>query len=151
MRNLLNSNLVFVGQAPSSDSDPHEPMSGRSGRKLAAMLGVSMYYFLTNANRFNLNHTFQGKEGKGDEFDEIVGARVAQTLMAVRHFNAFVLLGAKVARCFAFPWESLTTYEREGKSFFLLPHPSGINMWYNNAVNVANAERKLEEFIDAHC
>lgn len=137
--------IVFVGQAPSSDSDSQSPLSGRSGLKLSEMLELSMEEFLS-FTRHNLNHLYGGKEGKGDAFDFELGEATARELMK-QPFQRYVLLGASVCSCFSVAWAPLETWERGDKSFLCLPHPSGINMWYNDSKNRQRAKAKLNEFV----
>jgi hypothetical protein len=144
-KELAHQRVIFVGQSPSEDSDPNNPLMGRTGEKIADMLGVDLSNF-AKFTRVNLNPCFSGKSGKGDAFDQVVGEMIAHTLLGC-HFTRYVLLGSNVARCFALPWDGLVRYERGDKSFLLLPHPSGINQWYNSQANRSDAAKYIKRFV----
>jgi uracil-DNA glycosylase len=144
----IKKSIVFVGQAPSRDSNPKRALSGNSGARIAAMLDLSLANFLSDFARENLNYIWPGKHGhdKGDFFDFAEGDANAQILMR-KYFTHYVILGAAAASCFKIPWQPLYVYERGDKSFFMLPHPSGINTWYNKRENKTSAAIKLKEFV----
>ena len=52
-----------------------------------------------------------------------------------------VLLGANVCRCFGLPFEPINSYPSELGTIFVLPHPSGLNRWWNDPQNLSDAKR----------
>lgn len=139
---------VFVGQAASADSDPNCPLSGRSGRKVADMLGMNDERWM-ECKRVNLNHDFPGRwpdKLKGDFFRAREGEDMAHLLLCM-HWTKYVLIGRHVQLSFKVEANPLCTIGRGDKWFFCLPHPSGLNLWYNSAANVQNAERALRKFV----
>lgn len=46
-----------------------------------------------------------------------------------------ILLGREVRRAFALPAQLILPIEREGVRFHQVPHPSGLNRWYNDVNN----------------
>lgn len=66
-------------------------------------------------------------------------------------FDRIVLLGAEVAGCFGFKGEPLELRVDMDlrKTYLLFPHPSGINLWWNEEFNVFRAKRRLREFLEA--
>lgn len=146
------SSIIFVGQGPSKDGDPYAPLEGRIGERIGELLGITN--FPESFSRINLNSEWIGKAGgKGDIFDRTEGIRTASVLLR-GSWTRYVLLGKVVAECFnvtqaGSPPVFLSTVTHGVKSFFLLPHPSGINRWWNNPENVQKAKETLSEFVYA--
>lgn len=131
---------LVIGQAPSSSSNPDWPLSGRSGRRLAALCGVEEADFLEAFDRVNLIPTFPGKAGKGDAFC-IEEAR--RSALIVRHMQPrqVILLGDNVRRAFdvvdgapLFRWFRLGPHRAA-----IAPHPSGVSRWWNEQENEIRA------------
>ena len=136
------SRVVIIGQAPSRLSDPREPLSGNSGRRLAALSGLTTAEFLDRFERRNLLDAWPGKAGKGDKFAGAGEARaLAESLRAGLATRRVVLLGTGVARAFGFPGEPFLFGEHWEGSFAMVPHPSGTNRWWNDRERVAQAQR----------
>lgn len=132
---------VIVGQAPSRTSDPAEPLSGRSGQRLAELCGITMPDFLERFERINLLVGWQGKNGKGDRFEPgAAPERVAQALLYLRARNV-IILGAINSTSLGVIWPKLSFRPFNAGNFAWCPHPSGINVWWNDRVNVAMARR----------
>ena len=58
---------LLIGQAPGPNTDPGVPLSGASGRRLAALCGLGLDEFLALFDRANLLPEFPGKLGKGEK------------------------------------------------------------------------------------
>lgn len=134
---------LIIGQAPGPKTDPAEPLSGPSGRRLAALCELSLDDFLACFQRVNLMNRFPGKAGKGDAFRIDRARRAALRLSQSFGGRKVVLLGNHVARAFevlpisppgAFMpmWGGLVT---------IFPHPSGISRWWNDPKNVRLASQ----------
>lgn len=144
---LARRNPLIVGQAPSSASDPASPLSGRSGRRIAELFGLELGSFLRRFRRFNLLDLYPGAKRKGDRFDLELARKRAFYLRAGGP-DRFVLLGRNVVRAFELrDLRPLEVREDRGSSFFFLPHPSGVNLWWNDAGNVRRARRELRKFL----
>lgn len=136
--------MLLVGQAPSQDSDPAQPFSGRSGAHLIDLSGLRRDEFWARVDAINLLDRWPGKRGpKGDHFN-LVEARAS----AARQMNAFddagfgydyyVLCGRKVAA--AFGLDHLDFFALYGIPYFVvIPHPSGANYLWNRAIVQARA------------
>lgn len=141
------SSIIFVGQGPSQDGDPYCPLEGTLGQKLGELLGIDD--FVRAFARINLNSEWIGKtggDGKGDVFDGSEGRASAKVLLR-GSWTRYVLLGQKVALCFDVKGDPLDTVRHGVKSFFLLPHPSGINRWWNDPDNARKAKDRLGKFV----
>jgi hypothetical protein len=137
--------VTFVGQAPGRRTDPAEPLEGRCARFMAGIMGITVRRFM-RFRRENLSDRWPGKSGKGDAFDMDDGMDGAERLCNVPGRVRLVLLGAKVARCFGLPWRPLARYEWTGGEALVVPHPSGVNRWWNEARNRRAARRALRAF-----
>lgn len=143
---------MFVGQAPSKKTVGQAALSGRSGAVLADMLDLDQVTFLNRFVRVNLNREFCEKREKsrGDSFDQNEGESRAQLLLGLG-LRRFVLLGSKVSTCFGIVYEPLkliSTYDSpHNREFLILPHPSGLNHWYNDKKNKVAAKIALTKFV----
>lgn len=125
--------MTVVGQAPGPNTDPAEPLSGASGRRLAALCGSAFPF-----ERVNVLDAWPGRCGKGDAFPKPVRSPLVRSLAAGGADHRVVLLGRSVASLFglaAVPW-----FEWRGR-FVVVPHPSGISHWWNDPANVERARR----------
>lgn len=82
----------------------------------------------------NLLARFPGKAGKGDRFPPPEGRRRAvQLLPALRRRPITVLAGRAVARAFGVEaWPYFLERRVEGALLVVMPHPSGVNRWWND-------------------
>lgn len=138
---------MFVGQAPGKSCDPDAPLAGKAGRKLARIFGCPFSVYL-RCERINLNNEWLGRHRNGsDRFSVNEGKKVAEILLSKAGKSKYILLGRHVARCFGFGWKPLTVGNIAGKRFLLVPHPSGLNRWWNHKANVVEAKRALRRFL----
>ncbi|MDE2096153.1 MAG: hypothetical protein KGL39_02835 [Patescibacteria group bacterium] len=122
-------------------------VTGAVGRRLAWLMGVQFPRpFINQFNRQNLNARWNGKNGKGDSFDAVEGCTAALKMMDEMRGKKVVLLGLAVAKCFGVVGEWLATAEHSGVNFLVLPHPSGINRWWNEGGNERAAMVALRAF-----
>lgn len=135
--NSRSGRPLIVGQAPSQTSDPAEPLSGRSGVRLAEFAGLTLPEFLARFERRNLVDEWPGKAGKGDRPPGTEdSARAAEALSPLLRGRLTVLLGDHVARAFRFdPGTRLIWHWRRGGWLAVSPHPSGVSRWLNDPVN----------------
>lgn len=150
----------LVGQAPSSTSDPGRPFSGRSGMRIAELMGLDVeredWYELLRETfePLNLLPDYLGKRERGDVFTMSIGRTMARALIEEFAGSRWVLVGAKVCRCFDVDagraprcqWIDLAP--RRVGHVAMLPHPSGLNLWYNEPANVERARAFLTEEVE---
>jgi uracil-DNA glycosylase len=135
----MRDQVTFVGQAPSRTSDPRQPLSGRSGRFLADLLGVGMETFL-RYRRVNLLDRWPGKNGKGDAFPVAKAAK--------RRFRGrVVVLGLKTASALGLEPAYFSPQTGLNAVFVVVPHPSGVNRWWNSSKNRQTARRSVRSFV----
>ena len=132
-------------------------MSGRSGARLARLAGLS-----TLADAFelwNVLDRFPGAEARGDAFPLAEAREAIRASESALRGRRVVLLGGSVAaavrwRGAPLEWgvieKTAWTPERGLElvaryDVALLPHPSGLNHWWNDPENEAAASRFLKE------
>lgn len=136
--------LLFVGQAPAADTVGQPAFSGKCGQLLAQLMGISQEEMLKAHEFVNLLDFYPGKSkfGKGDNFPLAQAKARAEELRERFRSRAVVLLGYNVARAFGTlqfnycQWYSL--FDNRAQRTIpgvvsIVPHPSGINRWYNSA------------------
>lgn len=127
---------LIIGQAPSRMSDPDEPLSGNSGRRLAALCGLDLRTFIDGFERRNLLSRWPGSStGAGDRF---VGSAEARRLAeSTRPLlgppdRKVIVLGFATAAAFGLTQPALTFAPHWGRLFAFCPHPSGVSRWWND-------------------
>lgn len=132
---------LLVGEAPSRTSDPDRPFSGRSGDRLRDLLGAP----LEDVFRVrNLLDTWPGPgNGKGSGWDaDAARERALEVFDEIERGVPTVFVGRRVARAFGHPYDYLDVV---GVAYpmVVVPHPSGVNRWWNDAANEARAKALL--------
>lgn len=129
---------VLIGQAPSRTSARSAAMTaleGKSGRRLASFAGLSGEQLFALTERENLFASFPGKSGKGDRFNAKLAHARADAMTPRLAGRVVVFLGYRVAAAFGFEEEPFIVMPHRGFSAVMIPHPSGINSFYNSAAN----------------
>jgi uracil-DNA glycosylase len=141
--------LIIIGEAPSRTGDPDRPlMSAPIRRRLIELLGIDdAAYFAID--RINLLRAWPGRRGKkGDLADPIAMRSAAWIVLAAEELigRRAVFLGARVARAFgAHRRPILRWFAIGGGSAAILPHPSGVNRWWNDPRNRRRAIRFMRK------
>lgn len=145
--------VILVGEAPSKNEVTETPIAGRIGRRLAACAGLSFDEYMARFERVNLLHVRQDTKAKGFEFNAAAAEREALRLRTTwgsfriaYNPRVVILLGKRVARAFGVPQDYFTLH-RLDHEFYVLPHPSGINRWFNEPANTEKFSAFLKEII----
>jgi hypothetical protein len=128
--------ILLVGEAPGRR--PGRTLSGLD-RRLRS---------LAWAPRVNLLDRHPGSAGKGARFPIGPARSSARRLLEAVPEASFVLVGARVASAFGIPrfeYDWLEFFELRGRSFAVVPHPSGIVRWWNDPGNRRAAELFADE------
>lgn len=125
-------------------------MTGRCGDRLADLFGVSKFRYVRRFDRINLSDQFPGKAGKGDEIGGRVRAMDITIQLALFPRPFAILLGNHVARAFGKEDRIFRGFSLHGTPAWVLPHPSGINLWWNDPRNVARARRFCRRLATTH-
>ena len=135
---------LLIGQAPSRKTEGGEAFSGGTGARIAGMAKLepsrlTEFYELRNILDY---WPGQAEAGDGDRFPPAAAREAATKLIEEvneRRLTRVIFVGKAVAR--ACDLEELE-YLRWRKTrlapqllIAILPHPSGINRWYNKAEN----------------
>jgi uracil-DNA glycosylase len=135
--------LWIVGQAPGERAKGEGAFDGPgSGHRLADLMGLSPDDLLRLTTRVNLLDDFPGKAGRGDRFPIREARAGARKLLREIPREADVLLaGGNVARAFGLRGHGWLVWEQgaPGRRHAVVPHPSGINRWWNEPANEARA------------
>jgi len=144
---------LIVGQAPARGRSLSTPFVGtRTGARLCELTGLSEEQLISKFELVNLVKRYPGKSGKGDAFPFKTANANVRRLMPRMADRRVLLLGSNVAKAFGLRMLPLTWYPwtlslRNGESndclVALLPHPSGVNRWWNSHRNQLRAARFL--------
>jgi uracil-DNA glycosylase len=150
--------VIIYGQAPGRVSGP--PLGGRAGRLLADLAGLVGYAEL--AERFEIRNLLPywpgPASGKGDRFSSAEArARAEGELRYLAAGDRLLLLGKGVQKAFGVSGDPCTSTEirLRGRgqaapaslTAYLLPHPSGVNLWWNDPENREAASRFFREIL----
>lgn len=146
---------LLIGQAPARTSDPAVPLrDGASGRRLARLVGLGPAEYAEAFDRVNLLDSWPGSAGKGDRFPAALARLAADRLLPAlarraRSGGRVVFVGGAVARAFGFEaapllWRAWKPGAADRPVIAArLPHPSGVNPWWNDETN----RRAAAEFL----
>lgn len=138
---------LIVGQAPSRATDGQPPFSGRSGERLARLLGVTPAELGDVAELVNLVERWPGKRGRGDAFPIVEARDMATALTKFSQHERFVLCGGQVARSFGLDLIPLVAARHANRTVMLVPHPSGLNRWWNDEEHERATSAALRSFV----
>lgn len=134
---------LLIGEAPSR---------GRgvgAWTRLARLIGLTPDEFWRRVKLHNLLRAWPGKQGKGDRFPLAAARRAAERLRP--QSGRVIFAGARVCKSFFIPYIPLATFEwRHGTrvgTAVIIPHPSGVNHWYNDERNRRALRLELRSFL----
>lgn len=139
-------NVLVIGQAPPRRATAeHKPLTGRAGLRLARAADVTLDRLHELIDTANVFPEFPGRAArKGDAFD---GAAAKAAAAAVPIDGRRVIyLGRKVARAFGHRGRieyMVPLQDQRAQAAWCLPHPSGINRWWNAPGNLTTARTFL--------
>ena len=142
--------LLLVGEAGGLFGDG-EPFGGRIGRRMSSLLGMSPDEFLRRVERVNLLARSPGRQPAKGHLFPLREASVSAASMPLTG-RVVVLAGKRVARAFGLtdpPWLTPVVLGRGEALCAVMPHPSGIVRWWNDAGNADEASRCLRRMLDA--
>jgi hypothetical protein len=132
------SEVVIVGQAPSRTSRPRRPLrDGRTGLELRRLFGDA----LEELRLVNVLGRWPGSAGaKGDLFPREAARRAGRRLRRRLAGRRVVVLGRRVEDALGLELPRPLVWTDQGDlEAALLPHPSGVNLWWNEARNRSRA------------
>lgn len=157
----MNERPVLIGEAPGpSREDGDEPLSGRWERRMARVCSAAetddeAEAWLQQFERRNLLAYYPGSvEGEdGSLFPPDLAAEAADGLREELEGRLVLLAGKRVARAFGLSkpdyFEPLPRAPAPGAVAWVVPHPSGINRWWNEPRNRMLARHFYEQLLGA--
>lgn len=128
---------MLIGQAPGPRSGT-EPFDGLSGDRLARYMGLeSRVELWEHFECHNLLRSYPGPAGeKGDVFPRTRARGAARRLLERLEGRVVLLAGKNVAQAFQVRSDYLVWGDHPaGFSCVVIPHPSGVNHWWNDEAN----------------
>lgn len=144
---------LIVGQAPSASAGHRRAFDGRSGARLAELMGIPHADMLKRFDTVNLIPVFPGKErrARGDRFSMREARRGAARVLMGVFWSRILVVGIATARAIGLGPVSgdvnvlLWGTGPEGATYGVVPHPSGLNRWWNDPDNERRGRAFLEE------
>lgn len=137
---MQRNKLLIIGVAPSKTTQGRPAFIGSSsGARLEALLGLQPGELGRIADTANLCSTFPGSKELGDVEPPHDTLEAAAADLDLQGYERAVLCGDAVRRAFGVKDEYLSIVEIRGVPTLVLPHPSGINRWWNDPANVRAA------------
>ena len=166
---MIASKVLLLGESPAAGTEGRSetwlaPGSSPSADRLLKFTGYSADTYLDMFDRDNLLHYLPRRSGKGREFTYKIARRQVNRLFGEYWCpgQRIVMLGRRVAS--AFDWyrwdrvvgpisqsklEYLKWYRIENRGMLIwaavVPHPSGVNRWWNDANNRRRARKFFRE------
>lgn len=141
--------LTIVGEAPGrNESGIALGRLDQSGSRLARAMGVADVRDV--ARVINLLGFWPGPSGKGSVAPRAAMREAAAALMPDLRGDV-ILLGRRVAAAFGIPGQPFLRTARYARcSLTVVPHPSGVNYWWNDDANTRRARRTLRRIVRNH-
>ena len=139
--------ILAVGEAPSRE---RFEVARESQQALASLrkriddLVPSSWIDWSDWTFVNLFQRPMPREGKGSMFPLEEARRQANTIMRFlrstpeEEYDLVVLVGKRVAKAFGIDgavYFGAYTWSPHGPTYYVVPHPSGVNRWWNDPVN----------------
>lgn len=116
------------------------------------MLGWTYEDYLARTQRFNVIPEWPGRDAgrKGDRFPVLIAKENARRMSYSFGSCTILFLGVQVGWAFGMDgepvtWNALKSPQGQPYRAAVLPHPSGINRWWNNDANKADAARFMRK------
>ncbi len=128
---------LIIGEAPGKNGDASMPCEGRIGARLASCAGITFDEYLDLFDRVNLLDEQPQDAPKGMAFNVKLAGKVAHQMeLTMPRWPFILLLGKRVAAAFKFT--SVNYFQQvaiDGIPTWVVPHPSGVNRWWNSFDN----------------
>lgn len=130
--------VMLIGEAPGPT--PGEPFAGRCGFFLFRLMGVHPRKVFDCQN---VLEAYPGPSGKGSGFPLAQARQNASTRLLE---GVALLCGKRVAAAFGVQPVYFLEQRIGTARVYVIPHPSGVNRWYNVPANRRRAARFLRRF-----
>ena len=140
---------LIIGEQPSKNGNPDTPVSGRIGERLAEFMGITYMEYDMLFERVNLLPIREEYTGSGKEWDaDRAKARAIELSAAFESGQVVLLLGKRASTAFGLSDEYFLRHKVNGADVYVIPHPSGLNRWYNDESNKLMAQEFLRAIIE---
>jgi hypothetical protein len=137
--------IVLIGQAPSRFGDPRQPLCMSIAKKLSMLIGMSYLEYFDTFDRMNVLDHWPGANEKGDKFPMREARVKAQEIVQSLVERKVIFVGRATALAFGFRTQFFEWVEFAGFTAAAIPHPSGVNYWWNEKHNVELASKFLRD------
>lgn len=133
---------LIIGPSPGKGLG--DPLSGQLGRKLVDLFGLKSERELDDLfDRMNLI-SYDTKAYKDGYPHGVARARASSLRRILSPGRVVVLLGKDVQRAFSVQGNDVGRIDvPDGPTYILIPHPSGLNRFWNSRENTRRAESML--------
>lgn len=137
--------ILIIGEAP-GPAGAGPPLDGAIGARIAEYAGVTVDEYRAMTYRANLLAAWPG-----DAWPAAVAQASAEAMLHLMMEQRTILLGQRVAVAFGLrlaplmTWRPLVDDHPAYGEVAILPHPSGLNRWWNDPENRAAARRFLRD------
>lgn len=116
---------------------------------MAALSGLSFDEFLRTFDRANLLPLWPGPSGrKGAAFPVVAARLLADRMIGRFRFDrTVVLLGKRTAAAFGLSVGYFEPVMIGRATVLVVPHPSGVNRWFNEPANVRRMARFMRRIV----
>jgi hypothetical protein len=137
----------LLGEAPARKFEGQPPFSSSSGDFLTKLIGMPVRVMFDCANILDY---WPGSAGKGSKFPMGEAQKELRLWKVDGEFlgRRVILAGSRVAKAWGAPAGQILTWNKADAhcdAFAVLPHPSGVNRWWNDPQNRENAKFFLME------
>lgn len=126
--------ILVIGEAPGA----------KGTRDMVEALYQKTGVLLEDAAHRNLLGEWPGREGKGSAFPLEHARARARRFRIRKDVGTVVLLGKRLAAAFGLDVNYFEPALRNSRRWVVVPHPSGVNTWWNDVENRVRAMRFLE-------
>lgn len=139
---------IIMGQAPARIMRSHKAFDGLSGQRLIKFMGLPTIMHLHHLfDCRNLMDKYPGRANVGDMFPQHEASLAARLQARDLLGRVVVILGRGVAESFDLGWTPWLTWVCvRGAKVSVVPHPSGVNRWWNDETNLRNGRSFLTQF-----
>lgn len=142
---------LIIGEAPSKNEVTERPIEGRIGKRLAKLAGLTLPEFLEHFERVNLLRVRQDTAEHGFQFNAEEARKEAAILLMVLDpkYTPILLLGHRVGAAFGCS-RAYFMPQQVGRwmNVHVLPHPSGVNRWWNDRTNEFEAKWFMRAIVE---
>lgn len=151
LRDFWGPKIVIVGQQPNAN-DPEDPLAPDNpmwaGYRLMSLAGLTPGEYRDRFQRINLNYEAESKFRVSTPQRH----RAMDIFTTVREDDILVILGTAVEKAFKglLPPLQPCIIQKAHRNVdvVLIPHPSGLNRWWNDPMNTKLAVETLKQVID---